>query len=166
MAGAVAILAMAGCAGSSSTRAPGTSGTSAALAPRLAGTSLEGHRLSLDAWRGSVVVIVFWASWCAPCQAEQPALNTLAAEEMHSGVHFVGVSLDVDASAARQYVARFAVPYDSLVDPGQTIALDYDVAGPPTTYVIDRDGRVAAHLVGEADPGRLRALVEATRGRG
>ncbi len=160
------MLGLASCAGSATTPPPGTSGNSATLAPRLAGTSLEGHRLSLDAWRGSVVVIVFWASWCAPCQAEQPALNTVAAEEMHSGVHFIGVSLDVDASAARQYVARFAVPYDSLVDPEQTIALDYDVAGPPTTYVIDSDGSVAAHLVGEVDPSRLRALVEATRGRG
>ncbi len=129
------------------------------LAPALAGTSLEAHAISLTAWHGSVVVIVFWASWCTPCQAEQPAVNALARQVGRSGVHFVGVSVDVDRSAAQSYIARFAVPYDSLIDPTQTLDVDYAVAGPPTTFVIDRRGRVAAELVGELSTDDLRARI-------
>ena len=131
------------------------------IAPPLAGTSLAGHPLSLSAMRGSVVVLVFWASWCAPCQAEQPAVNTLAKQEAATGVRFVGVSVDVDRSAAESYVTRFAVPYDSLIDTGQTIVVDYDVAGPPTTFIVDGSGRVVAQLLGEINPDDLRARIGA-----
>jgi thiol-disulfide isomerase/thioredoxin len=133
------------------------------VAPALAGTSLEGHRLSAGAWRGSVEVILFWASWCTPCQAEQPAVNALARQEIPTGVHFVGVSVDVDRSAAQSYIARFAVPYDSLIDPTQSVVLDFEVAGPPTTFVIDRRGRVAAELVGELSTDDLRDRIAAAK---
>ena len=132
------------------------------VAPGLAGTSLEGHAISLSTMRGSVVVLVFWASWCAPCKAEQPAVNSLARQES-GGVRFVGVSVDVDRSAALAYVSRFAVPYDSLIDAAQTVVVDYEVAGPPTTFVIDPAGRVAAEIVGEVNVDDLRARIAAAR---
>jgi thiol-disulfide isomerase/thioredoxin len=113
---------------------------------------------------GSVVVVLFWASWCTPCQAEQPSVNALAAQEAALGVHFLGVSVDVDRSAAESYVRRYAVPYDSLIDAGQTIVVDFEVAGPPTTFVIDGRGRVAAELLGELNADDLRAHIEAARG--
>ncbi len=119
--------------------------------------------MTLSGLRGSVVVIVFWASWCAPCQAEQPAVNALSRQEAASGVRFLGVSVDVDAAAAREYVTRFAVPYDSLVDTSQTIAVDFDIAGPPTTYVLTRGGHVAAEVLGELDIDHLRALIAAAQ---
>lgn len=161
MAWLIAAMTAAGC-GSTATGAAPTPriGTHPGdTAPALSGTSLEGHPLSLGSLSGSVVVVVFWASWCAPCQAEQPAVNALAEQESGNGVRFVGVSVDVDRSAARSYVSRYAVPYDSLVDSGQTIVVDYEVAGPPTTFVLDRRGRVAAELVGEVNPGTLRASI-------
>jgi cytochrome c biogenesis protein CcmG/thiol:disulfide interchange protein DsbE len=102
---------------------------------------------------------VFWASWCTPCQAEQPAVNALAQREAAAGVRFVGVSVDVDRPAAASYVARFGVPYDSLIDSGETIVVDYDVAGPPTTFVIDGAGRVSAELLGEVNTDDLRARI-------
>ena len=120
---------------------------------------MEGHPQSLGALRGSVVVLVFWASWCAPCQAEQPAVNALAREELASGVHFLGVSVDVDRAAAQSYVARYAVPYDNLIDTQQTVVVDFEVAGPPTTFVVDRGGRMAAELVGELNPDNLRSHI-------
>ncbi len=131
------------------------------VAPALAGTSLEGRAVSLRGLQGSVVVLVFWASWCAPCQAEQPALNALARKEAPSGVRFVGVSVDVDESAAKAYQMRYAMPYDSLIDAGQTIVVDYAVAGPPTTFVVDRGGRISAELLGEVNTDDLRARIAA-----
>jgi peroxiredoxin len=129
------------------------------VAPALAGTSIEGRPVDLSAWHGSVVVILFWASWCTPCQAEQPAVNALAHQEMPAGVHFVGVSVDVDRTAAHSYINRFAVPYDSLFDPTWSLDIAFEVYGPPSTYVIDRSGRVAAELLGPLDIPTLRANV-------
>jgi cytochrome c biogenesis protein CcmG/thiol:disulfide interchange protein DsbE len=162
---AVATLVLAAC-GSTTPAASTTprTGTHAGdLAPGLAGTSLEGHSISLSEMHGSVVVLVFWASWCAPCQAEQPALNNLARENAARGVRFLGVSVDVDRPAAQAYISRFGVPYDSLIDSAQTVVVDYDVAGPPTTFVIDPAGRVSAELVGQVNVDDLRARVDAAR---
>ncbi|HSP65036.1 MAG TPA: TlpA disulfide reductase family protein [Candidatus Deferrimicrobium sp.] len=156
------------CGSSAASSAPATprSGTRPGdLAPALAGTSLEGRALSLSGLYGSVVVVVFWASWCTPCQAEQPAVNSLAEQEAATGVRFVGVSVDVDRSAAQSYVARFGVPYDSLIDSGQTVVLDYNVAGPPTTFVVDRAGRISVELLGEINPDDLRARIATAAAR-
>jgi thiol-disulfide isomerase/thioredoxin len=154
-------MSLAGCgsAAQSSTATPRIGTHPGDVAPALDGTSLEGHPLALSAMRGSVVVVVFWASWCAPCQAEQPAVNALAQREAAAGVRFVGVSVDVDRPAAASYVARLGVPYDSLIDSGETIVVDYDVAGPPTTFVIDGAGRVSAELLGEVNTDDLRARI-------
>jgi peroxiredoxin len=133
------------------------------MAPPLTGTSLQGHQLSLSAWRGSVVVLVFWASWCVPCQAEQAAVNAVAQQELGAGVHFAGVSVDVSSSAARDYLTQYAVPYDSLLDSADTVVVSYEVVGPPTTFVIDRNGRVSAMIVGQLNPDDLRAKIAATR---
>jgi thiol-disulfide isomerase/thioredoxin len=129
------------------------------VAPEVAGTSIEGHPLSLSAWRGSVVVILFWASWCTQCRAEQPAVNALARELMPSGVHFAGVNYDDDRSAAQSYATRFAVPYDSINDPTYSVIYQFGSADTPSTFVIDKSGRVAAELLGPLDIPTLRADV-------
>jgi peroxiredoxin len=162
---AAAALALAGCgaAGSQAAKAADVGTRAGQVAPALAGTSIQGRHVSLSALHGSVVVLVFWASWCEPCKAEQPAVDTLAEQEAGSGVRFLGVSVDVDAAAARQYVARYAVPYSSLVDTAQTIAVDFDIAAPPTTYVIGRSGRVAAEVEGPLNIDYLRAVISAAQ---
>jgi peroxiredoxin len=165
MASLLAAVALAGC-GSAPTAAAATPSVGARagdIAPPLTGTSLQGQRLSLDAWRGSVVVLVFWASWCVPCQAEQPAVNALAQQELGAGVHFAGISVDSSSAAARQYMAHYAVPYDSLIDSADTIVVSYEVVGPPTTFVIDREGRVSALIEGQLNPGDLRAKIAVAR---
>jgi thiol-disulfide isomerase/thioredoxin len=162
----VAAMCAAGCgATSSAATTPPVVGTRPGeVAPALSGTSLEGHALSLGSMHGSVVVVLFWASWCTPCQAEQPSVNALAQEEAAHGVHFLGVSVDVDRPAAQSYVRRYAVPYDSLIDASQTMVVDYEVSGPPTTFVIDGHGRVAAELVGELSADNLRAHIASALG--
>ena len=160
---AACALSSCGSASGGGSPAPVVGGHAGDVAPAAAGTSIEGHPVALSAWRGSVVVILFWASWCIPCQAEQPAVSALAEQEVKAAVHFVGVSVDVDRTAAQSYITRFAVPYDSLLDSTETLAVDFEVAGPPTTFVIGRGGRVAAELVGELDPDTLRARIAAAQ---
>lgn len=126
----------------------------------LTATSLRGHTVATSAWRGSVVVVAFWASWCVPCQREQPALNALARQQTSRGVHFLGVSVDADSSAAKGYVGQFAVSYDSILDDSHTIVSQYAVIGPPTTFVIGRNGRVANLLIGEVNIDELRSDIE------
>ena len=159
----VVAVAVAGCGSATpaAVTAANTGGHPGDVAPALAGTSLEGHTVSLAAMRGSVVVVVFWASWCAPCQAEQPGINALAVEEAAVGVRFLGVSVDVDSSAAKAYLQKYAVPYDSVIDASQAIVVEYDVAGPPTTFVINGAGRVSAELVGEVNVNDLRSRLTA-----
>ena len=117
--------------------------------------------MSLESWRGSVVVLVFWASWCVPCRAEQPALNAVAAQEMPRGVRFAGISVDATSGPAEGYLTQYSVPYDSLIDAAEEMVVSYDVVGPPTTFVIDRAGRVSAELLGQLNPDDLRAKIAA-----
>ncbi len=133
------------------------------VAPSLSGTSLQGHPISVGDWRGSVVVLVFWASWCVPCQAEQPALDALARQVTPSGVHFAGVSVDADAAAAKAYLVTYSVPYDSLIDSSQDIVYRFEVVGPPTTFVIGKNGRVANEMVGEVSIDSLGAAIATAR---
>lgn len=161
MAAMLAAVALAGCGGAATGTTPNVGARAGDMAPPLTGTSLQGHQLSLGAWRGSTVVLVFWASWCVPCQAEQAAINAVAQQERGAGVHFAGVSVDVSSSAARGYLTEYAVPYDSLLDSSDTIVVSYDVVGPPTTFVIDRNGRVSAVIVGQLSPDDLRAKIAA-----
>jgi peroxiredoxin len=152
-------IAACGAAPPAGSATPGVGARVGDVAPALAGKSIEGHPIDLSAWRGSIVVVLFWASWCVPCQAEQPALNTLARAEMAAGVHFAGVSVDVTASAAQGYIARFGVPYETLLDSGDSIVVRFDVVGPPTAFVIGRNGRVTAELVGQVNADELRGAI-------
>nr|MDQ2877312.1 TlpA family protein disulfide reductase [Actinomycetota bacterium] len=137
--------------------------------PDISGTTLTGQHLSLSAYRGSVVVINFWGSWCAPCRAEAPDLSALAANDATHGVRFLGVDIRDDPVSADAFIKAFRVPYPSLNDPGDELALAFRGTVPPaaipTTLVIDRSGRIAARILGSVSYNSLRALItQVTRG--
>jgi thiol-disulfide isomerase/thioredoxin len=126
------------------------------VAPDLSGTTLaKGQQFSLAAERGHVVVVNFWASWCAPCLDEAPYLQQVWQDTHDQGVTFIGIAFHGDAeNAARAFLASHNVPYDSLYDPDSADALllakaKVSVASPPLTLVIDKQGRVATIINGE-----------------
>jgi thiol-disulfide isomerase/thioredoxin len=140
-------------------------------APDVAGTTLTGSKFKLSTDRGSVVVMNFWGSWCTPCREEAPGLSALARNFAGTGVRFVGVDIRDDPASAEAFMRTFRIGYPSLNDPNDEIALDFSgtvpPAGIPTTLVIDRSGRIAARIVGQASYSGLKALirqVEAERG--
>lgn len=132
-------------------------------APDISGKTLTGSRLSLSDYRGSVVVLNFWGSWCAPCRAEAPDLAALASRYRSLGVRFLGIDIQDDPTSAEAFMHTFRIAYPSLNDPGDEIALAFRKTVPPaaipTTLVIDRSGRIAARIVGGATYSGLKALL-------
>jgi thiol-disulfide isomerase/thioredoxin len=116
-------------------------------APAVKGTLLDGKSFDLASLRGKVVVINYWASWCAPCRLEAPELSKVYAATKSDGVAFVGVNIHDERDKALAFEESFSVDYPSLFDPPGRIALKFRTVPPntiPATIVIDRDGRIAA----------------------
>jgi peroxiredoxin len=128
-------------------------------APALKGHELGSGTFSLKSERGKIVIVNFWASWCEPCIQEAPELSTYAWHVRNDGVVVVGVVFNDTVSSATDFAAHYGSLYPSVIDPGGTIALRYGVISPPTTFVIDRQGRVAATLLGATTAKQLAAVV-------
>lgn len=127
--------------------------------PRLDGSG----ELSLERFRGRVVVLNFWASWCAPCRREQPELNRVAERLPDDEVAFVGVNLQDTRPNARAHAQEYSIPYPSLFDPDSSFAARFRGVGPrsiPSTLLLDRQGRVAVRLFGETDSTELLVLIQ------
>ena len=132
-------------------------------APELSGTTLDGEPLAVADLRGDVVVLNFWASWCAPCRAEAPTLNEVAARTSEAGVRFVGVNVKDEQGPAQAFERTQEVTYPSLHDqPGRLLLQFRKVVPqtPPTTLVLDREGRIAAFFAGEVRLSELLGPVE------
>src|SRR5262245_41156495 len=120
---ATALLALAACTrgGATAAEGPGVRAVDEPL-PTLSGTTVDGHELSSTDFLGKVLVVNAWASWCTPCQLEQPELVDVAKRYAHHGVRFLGIDhMDQDA-AARAWVESYHVPYPSIADPDGTFA--------------------------------------------
>jgi peroxiredoxin len=132
-------------------------------APDISGKTLTGSKVSLASYRGSVLVLNFWGSWCAPCRAEAPGLSTLATQFRSSGVRFLGIDIQDTPTSAEAFMHTFRITYPSLNDPGDEIALAFRKSVPPnaipTTLVIDRTGHIAARILGGATYDGLKKLI-------
>jgi cytochrome c biogenesis protein CcmG, thiol:disulfide interchange protein DsbE len=120
------------------------------VAPAIAGTTLSGGSFELSSWRGRWVVVNFFASWCPPCQQEQPELVTFAYTHRAAGAAaLVGVVCCNDTTAkARGFMRSSGATWPAVTDPGGQIALDYGVRGPPETFLVSPAGVVVAHFDG------------------
>lgn len=134
------------------------------LAPKVSGTTLAGHKLSLASYHGDVVVLNFWGSWCSPCRREAPTLAALAAHFSHDPVRFVGDNVLDYPAAADAFQTQLNVGYPSLNDPGEQVVLAFHSTVPPnaipSTLIIDRTGHIAAKIVGGVSYQGLKALVD------
>jgi cytochrome c biogenesis protein CcmG, thiol:disulfide interchange protein DsbE len=140
----------------------GASGSTAAVdspAPDFKLSLLGGGELSLASLRGSPVVVNFWGSWCDPCRAEAPALESVWRKNKDKGVAFVGLAVEDTEPDAKAYIKEFNITYpNGLVDPSVTKA--YRITGVPETFLISRDGRLARKFIGPIDEAHLQAAVD------
>ncbi|MGZ8741979.1 MAG: TlpA disulfide reductase family protein [Nocardioides sp.] len=135
----------------------------------VSGETIDGEPLSLDDYAGQVVVVNVWGSWCAPCRAEAPMLSEAARDLEKDDVAFLGIdSRDLNETQARAFVRRFGIPYPSIYDQqGRTLLAFRGTLVPssvPATVIIDREGRVAASVLGEITRTTLYDLVEEVAG--
>src|SRR5437764_9139576 len=117
--------------------------------PRFSGPALKpGGQISSELLGGKIGVINFWGSWCGPCRREQPLLEQLSKEYAGRGVQFLGINERDQKAAALAYLDEFKVTYPSIYNPDSSIAYPFKVRYMPHTYVIDRNGRIAAEIIG------------------
>jgi peroxiredoxin len=136
-------------------------------APQFSARSLDGVQTgSLSAYRGKVVYLDFWASWCAPCLTSLPLLEQLRKELPSQHFQILAVNVDQDIEQARRFLARNPIGYPSLSDPQGRIPELFGVPTMPTSYLIDRRGRVRHIHAGfrpsdiDALRRQIRALIE------
>ncbi|MEU2165006.1 TlpA disulfide reductase family protein [Streptomyces sp. NPDC019208] len=150
----------------------GTGGISTApegkrmAAPQLSGKDLTGKPLDLADYRGKVVVLNLWGSWCAPCRAEAPYLTRIAEETRSKGVEFVGINTrDPQTGPALAFEKDYEVPYPSFHDPIGKLILKFpkgslNPQAIPSTIVIDREGKIAARALTALDDKQLRSMID------
>lgn len=123
------------------------------VAPDFAGTSLTGSPIRLASFRGKVVVVNFWGSWCPPCRAEGPTLAVLAEQYRSHGVSFLGDDVGDTPANALAFTRTVGITYPSMNDSGYSIVQSFDRVAPvsdtPTTVVVDRTGHIAGVVIGK-----------------
>ena len=123
----------------------------------------DGGRFRLDAARGEVVFVNFWASWCPPCRVEAPTLETAWQKLKDQGVVFVGINTQDEEPAARAFLDEFRISFINGRDMGGRIAIDYGVWGLPEAFITDAEGRVTYKHIGTLSPALLVAKIDEAR---
>ncbi len=130
-------------------------------APALSGKTADGKTASLTDYKGKVVLVDFWATWCRPCQEEIPDLVKLNDSLKDKGFQILGVSMDEEgAKAVKRFEQRQPISYPVILNPGERPPKGWVVPGLPSAYLIGRDGSVLKRWFGEKDIPALRKDVE------
>lgn len=112
--------------------------------------NLQGEKVTLSAFRGKVVFLNIWATWCPPCREEMPSLETLYDDfKNHKDFVMLAVSQDIKGrKAVLPYIHKHGYRFEVLLDPDNKVGEAYDVSGVPETFIIDQKGRIVAHHMG------------------
>ena len=112
------------------------------VAPEFSLEGLDGRPVSLKSFRGKVVFLNFWATWCVPCRAEMPAMERLHREYGTRGLAMVAVNFQESKAEAQTFADEFRLTFLILLDPKGTVTRSYAVRALPVTYLVDRDGKI------------------------
>ncbi len=137
-------------------------------APSFSAPSLRGPgRISSADFSGRVIVVNFFASWCAPCELEAADLQRTWLMVQGHGVAFVGIAIQDQETGAKAFLVKHGITYPAAIDTDATIMRDYRITGIPTTVIVDPQGRIAERhagiFVGDEGRARLLEFIEAAR---
>ena len=121
-----------------------------------------GREQSIGQWKGKVLVVNFWATWCVPCREEMPEFVKMQKDEGERGLQFVGIAVD-DPSKVRDFAAEIGLNYPALIGGYGAIELSKSLGNRlgalPYTLIIDRAGRISRAHLGPIKPAELRAII-------
>lgn len=130
-------------------------------APGFSITTDQGRRITPTDFGGRVLVLNFWATWCAPCVEEEPSLSEFQKRLAGSGVVVVGVSVDKNPKLYGDFLKRFGPSFQTARDPEESISNSYGTYKYPETYIIDRNGKVVQKVIGSRnwmDPDNISSI--------
>lgn len=130
-------------------------------APALSGKTLDGKDFKLAAWKGKVVLVDFWATWCDPCKAEIPELVKLQARLGSKDFTVVGVSMDEEIAEVAPFTKARKINYPVILNGSERAPKGWVVPGLPTAYLIGRDGKTIVRLFGSKSIDKLAVQVQA-----
>jgi peroxiredoxin len=132
-------------------------------APDFTATSLTGATIKLSSYRGKIVVLNFWGSWCPPCRDEAPTLAVLDQEYGKQGVAFLGDDVGDSPANALAFTSKAGITYPSINDPAYAVVQKFSQVAPvsdtPTTVVIDKTGHVVGMVLGAVSYGQMTSLL-------
>ncbi|GAB5451458.1 MAG: TlpA disulfide reductase family protein [Halioglobus sp.] len=123
--------------------------------------ALDGSgNVTLSEFRGDVVYLSFWASWCIPCRTEMPHLQELWQQYRDDGFQVIGINVDDDPQKAIDFAAEHGIEFPLVSDESRAVSRQYRVAGYPTHYIVGRDGRVHFSALGFTQDDAVAVTVE------
>jgi peroxiredoxin len=127
--------------------------------PVIALTDDHGHAVSLDRYRGKIVVMNLWATWCPPCRAEMPDLQRVYAQYAKDGVVVIGVNQGESAQRAAAFATALGITFPIWLDQDQRYGRAYGALGLPTTVIVGRDGTIVRGFDGALTIDQMRAAI-------
>jgi thiol-disulfide isomerase/thioredoxin len=118
------------------------------LAPDFTLKTLDGQEIALSQFRGKVILLDFWATWCGPCRESTPHLVQLYKTHRENGFELIGMSVDKgDDKIVKNFVQSMGIPYPIVIAPEEVVR-SYRVTGIPTTFLIDKEGKIRERMAG------------------
>jgi cytochrome c biogenesis protein CcmG/thiol:disulfide interchange protein DsbE len=108
---------------------------------------------------GQIVAVRFWADWCPFCESEMQAIEPVYQRYRDQGLVILAINVRQDRGTAQDFIDKLNIAYDTLLDPEGDVARDYGVLGLPTTFLVDRSGRLHTRIIGESTPEVFEAIV-------
>jgi cytochrome c biogenesis protein CcmG, thiol:disulfide interchange protein DsbE len=131
------------------------------LAPEFSRADVNGNPVHLAAYRGKLVLLNFWASWCGPCREEMPRFSAWQQAYGAKGLQVIGISMDDDIAPVKTFLAQHAVRYPILLGDAKLGETFGGVLGLPLSFLIDANGRIVARYQGESDLKIMEAKIKA-----
>jgi cytochrome c biogenesis protein CcmG, thiol:disulfide interchange protein DsbE len=130
------------------------------MAPDFSRNDLAGEPVHLADYRGRLVLLNFWASWCGPCREEMPQFSAWQRSDGARGLRIIGVSMDDDVQSARAFLKQHPVSYPIVMGDAKLGETFGGILGLPTTYLIDAQGRIVARYEGESSLGKMGTQIQ------